>query len=182
MSLSRRIILLGLTLPLLSACGEVRQELGFGRNVPDEFAVVDRAPLSIPPDYTLRPPRPGASRPQDIGTDRQASEVVFGSKKGKATSKVSSASEQAILEASGADKADPNIRETVDRETSQKVVADEHLVQKLLNWNSKPEPPATAVDPVAEADRIKKAKENNEPITTGATPVIEKEKTGWLGL
>ncbi len=182
MSMSRRIILIGLTLPLLSACGELRQELGFGRNVPDEFAVVDRAPLSLPPDYTLRPPRPGASRPQEVGSDRQASEVVLGGKSGKGQT-APSASEQAIIEASGGSKADPNIRETVDRETAQKVVADEHLVKELLNWSGEPKKaPATTVDPAAEAERIKKANESGEPITTGATPVIEKEKTGWLGL
>ena len=32
---------------------------------PDEFAVVTRAPLSMPPDYGLRPPRPGAARPNE---------------------------------------------------------------------------------------------------------------------
>ncbi len=36
------------------------------RSSPDEFAVESRAPLTIPPDFALRPPQPGAPRPQEI--------------------------------------------------------------------------------------------------------------------
>ena len=34
-----------------------------GKRSPDEFAVVRRAPLILPPDYGLRPPRPGETGP-----------------------------------------------------------------------------------------------------------------------
>jgi hypothetical protein len=44
------------------------------------------------------------------------------------------------------------------------------------------EKPATVVDPEAEADRIKNAQEQNQPINGGATPVIEKQTKGWLDL
>ena len=37
------------------------------KRAPDEFAVVRRAPLIVPPDFDLRPPDPGAPRP-NIGT------------------------------------------------------------------------------------------------------------------
>ena len=33
--------------------------------MPDEFAVESRAPLTVPPDFDLRPPEPGAPRPQE---------------------------------------------------------------------------------------------------------------------
>ena len=33
------------------------------RKRPDEFAIGKQAPLVIPPDYALAPPRPGAPRP-----------------------------------------------------------------------------------------------------------------------
>jgi hypothetical protein len=45
----------------LSACGKN----GYDRDRPDEFAVARQAPLVIPPDFALVPPRPGAPRPQD---------------------------------------------------------------------------------------------------------------------
>jgi hypothetical protein len=39
----------------LSACGKnLQEDLGLVKKAPDEFAVVTRAPLSVPPDYTLR--------------------------------------------------------------------------------------------------------------------------------
>jgi hypothetical protein len=63
----------------LSGCEGVKKELGLGKNPPDEFQVVSRAPLSLPPDYNLRPPEPGAPRPQEGTARDQAETAVFGS-------------------------------------------------------------------------------------------------------
>jgi hypothetical protein len=65
--MSVRRIVLAAALPLaLTACEGVKQELGLTKQPPDEFAVVaSKAPLVVPPDFTLRPPRPGAPRPQE---------------------------------------------------------------------------------------------------------------------
>ncbi|MDR3424526.1 MAG: DUF3035 domain-containing protein [Alphaproteobacteria bacterium] len=180
MPLSRKLLLLGVSVLLLAACGETREDLGLGRSSPDEFAVVERPPLSMPPDFGLRPPRPGEPRPQAIDTDKQASAALFN---GAAPAQESAPSdaEKALLTAAGVSKADSDIRETVDRESAQKVVASPHLVDRLLHW-SDDQKPATTVDAAAEAERIKKAKEDNKPVTEGATPVIEKTTSGWLGL
>src|SRR5271170_5688822 len=57
----------------LSGCGsDLSRTFGFTRDAPDEFSVTTRAPLSMPPDYTLRPPRPGATRPQEMTATRAA--------------------------------------------------------------------------------------------------------------
>lgn len=185
MSLSRSLFLLGPSLLLgsallLTACSEVREDLGLGRNAPDEFAVVERPPLAMPPDFGLRPPRPGAPRPQAVDTSERASAALF-SGDTSAQTKNASEGEKALLSAAGAAKADANIRDIVDRESAQKVVASPHLVQQLLDWHDEKKP-ATTVDATAEAARIKKAQEANQPVTTGATPVIEKQTSGWLGL
>lgn len=43
-----------------AACGEgLKQDLGLSKQAPDEFAVVRNAPLSLPPNFNLRPPKPG---------------------------------------------------------------------------------------------------------------------------
>ena len=65
--MSARKLVLAATLPLaLAACEGVKQELGMTKQAPDEFAVVaSKAPLVVPPEFTLRPPRPGAPRPQE---------------------------------------------------------------------------------------------------------------------
>jgi len=180
MLLMRPVLLIFSAAFLLSACSELREDLGLGRNPPDEFAVVERPPLSLPPDFALRPPRPGAPRPQAVDTSRQASEALFSGNAGGDQSAPSPA-EKALLEASGADKAEANIRDLVDRDASQKVSASPHLLARLLGKESD-EKPATTVDPAAEAERLKKAKEEGKPLNAGATPVIEKQDSGWLGL
>ena len=180
MSLSRSIVLLGFVGLLLSACGELRQDLGLGRTPPDEFAVVERPPLSMPPDFGLIPPRPGAPRPQEADTAKQAQDVLFNGGAAARSAFVSS-SEKALLANSGAAKADPAIRTMVDRESSQKVEASPHLVERLMDVGAD-QKPAVTVDAEAEAARIKKAKEDNQPVTQGATPIIEKQTSGWLGM
>src|SRR6185437_15451701 len=44
----------------LSGCNTLRREAGLTKQAPDEFAVVTKAPLIIPPNFNLRPPAPGA--------------------------------------------------------------------------------------------------------------------------
>lgn len=167
---------------ILSGCGGVADTLGFGRNPPDEFAVVDRPPLSLPPDYTLRPPKPGAPRPQEINMTQRAGSVLFGqNSKAAEGDQAKSGTEAALLEAVGASKADPNIRETIDREASQKVVGNRHLVDELLWWKEKPSD-ATTVDAAAEKERLDAKKAEGAAPTEGATPVIERQKRKFLGM
>ena len=44
---------------------------------PDEFAVYSRAPLSLPPDFGLRPPRPGVTRPQTVMPRNEAKKALL---------------------------------------------------------------------------------------------------------
>jgi len=184
MTSPRLFLALGLAALALSACSDMRESLGLGRNPPDEFAVVDRPPLSMPPDFGLRPPKPGAPRPQEVDMTQRASQTLFGTEINKTPGAIAgdlSPSEKALLETSGATRADPDIRTTVDREASDKVVSSPHLVDELLWWKSDEKPGAT-VDAPAEAARIRAAKESGAPINQGATPIIEKQKSSWLGL
>jgi hypothetical protein len=61
---------------LLPGCSDMRVALGMDRVGPDEFVVESRAPLTIPPDFNLRPPQPGAPRPQEIPATERARRVV----------------------------------------------------------------------------------------------------------
>ena len=84
----------------LAACGG-------GRKGPDEFAISRNAPLVVPPDFALTPPRPGEARP--IGQDAQgaASEALFGP---GVRVPPKSAAELQLLDKAGATKTDPAIR------------------------------------------------------------------------
>ena len=65
---------------LLTGCtgnSKVGRVLGFEKSTPDEFAVVKRAPLTLPPDYGLRPPKPGAPRPQAVSPRSDAKKSLL---------------------------------------------------------------------------------------------------------
>src|SRR6185369_5402368 len=62
----------------LAGCENTKEMLGLTKRSPDEFQVVSRAPLSMPPDYSLRPPTPGAARPQEGTVQQQAEGIVTG--------------------------------------------------------------------------------------------------------
>lgn len=87
------------------ASGCARNKLG--RSGPDEFAVARQAPLVIPPDFSLTPPRPGAARANDVSPNAQALEALFGGAAQR------SAGESATIAAAGVDSDDPGIRSTV---------------------------------------------------------------------
>ena len=59
-----KVALLGGLAFAVSGCESTRETFGLNKTAPDEFQVVSRAPLSLPPDFTLRVPDPGAPRPQ----------------------------------------------------------------------------------------------------------------------
>jgi hypothetical protein len=51
---------------------------GLNRARPDEFAVARNAPLVVPPDFALTPPRPGEASPNAVDSRTQAIEALFG--------------------------------------------------------------------------------------------------------
>lgn len=139
-----------------SACTSgVRQALGAERTTPDEFRVVTIAPLTVPPEYALRPPRPGELRAEDIFQDRQAQRALFGDLEG------SDATDAEILFAAraGAADANPDVRALIDGETAALVRKDRSFADRILFWRDgetvvvqggDPEP----IDPEEERERI----------------------------
>lgn len=65
-----RLTVLLLSAVALTACGG-------GKNSPDEFAVVNRPPLYVPPEADLKPPRPGEPNAQSMDPGRRAFEALF---------------------------------------------------------------------------------------------------------
>ena len=51
----KKIIISSLCIATLCACGVTKRTLGIEKESPDEMMVVSRAPLSIPPEFGLRP-------------------------------------------------------------------------------------------------------------------------------
>lgn len=172
----------------LGACSNVRKQLGMTKQSPDEFRVVSRAPLTLPPDYNLRPPRPGAVRPQGGSPTEQARQAVFRAPQPKGALPVATAAptgngpsigEKAFLKSAGADLADPNVRTLVNRETSEINQADKDLLQLLVFWRE-PEPTGSIVDAKAEARRLRENTALGKDATAGETPTIERRKKALL--
>lgn len=76
MNKTTSLILLAIGSTTLAACGSDGGILG--RERPDEFAVQRQAPLVVPPDFNLKPPVPGAPRPNEGTAAEQALDVLFG--------------------------------------------------------------------------------------------------------
>jgi hypothetical protein len=172
----------------LAGCGDsLDKQLGLEQPPPDEFRVVERAPLSVPPRFQLRPPEPGAPRPQE-GTPRQRAESAVFTREGErdraaaqrfAESPGLSQGERRLLARAGADEAPDDIRQVVNREADRLREADEALLEDLIFWREAPKP-GTVVDAEAEARRIRENQAVGNEVTEGETPTIEPEEKGFL--
>jgi len=163
----------------LSACSNPRRSLWLEKAPPDEFAVAARAPLSIPPEFTLRPPQPGAPRPQEGRVQDQALAALTGERATPARRQSLSAGEQALLTQAGADNVPEDIRRTVDSETSALVAESETFTDRLVFWRD-PESPATLVDPQEESRRLRENQALGASPAEGAMPTIKREKKALL--
>jgi hypothetical protein len=138
----------------LAGCTGVKSALGVDKKPPDEFAVVTKAPLVIPPDFALHPPRPGAQDSQQLTPSQSAEQTVFGKVASQeAPSADQSQGELALLEAAGAQNADGSIRGMVASD-SKAASKDASLTDRLMFWKGD----ATAdqaVDGATEQGRIK---------------------------
>jgi hypothetical protein len=197
------VVLVAVAALALSACGDsTKRALGLERTPPDEFAVVPRAPLSQPPDFNLRPPRPGADDLTTLSTREQARQAVFrgdvpadnsrtGTDRlrfgtGPATQAAprenvtrNTTGESALLSRAGALETDPLIRSQVDRESAVLVEENENFVRNLLGL--KQDSPGSVVDAGAEARRIREAQALGVPPSEGEqTPTIERTNNSLL--
>jgi hypothetical protein len=100
----RNILILGAVALALAGCSKSGRA---GRNGPDELAISRNAPLVVPQDFSLLPPKPGS--PQAAGQDAQAAamEALFGP---GVKPPPRSAAEQQLLDKAGAGNIDPAIR------------------------------------------------------------------------
>lgn len=153
---------------LLAGCGSVSKTLGLDRSSPDEFQVMSQAPLSMPPDYQLRPPKPGAPRPSDGTTAAEARAALFGGSDGAMAAAGPSNGTDALLAKAGAGSGDGEIRNEVDSDHAALVKQNDGLVNDILFWRDG-RPPATVVDASAEDQRLRRAKADGQAPTDGDT-------------
>jgi Protein of unknown function (DUF3035) len=177
---ARTIAALG-TLFALAGCGGIGDELtrafGLTRDAPDEFQVTTRAPLSMPPDLQLRPPRPGTPRPQEQ-SERTAAEAALVPQAALGSDDPAggvSAGQSALVQAAGP-AAPADIRRKVDADASM-AAADTSLTDRLMFWKQKP-PPGVVVDPQRESQRLRENAALGQNPEQGDTPIIQRKRAG----
>lgn len=167
----------------LGGCESVKQELGIGvKRPPDEFAVYSRAPLSMPPDFALRPPAPGAGT-DSLAARNNAKDVLLGNATPQPASSAGltqvSPGTEALLGRTGGLNAQNDIREQVNRESTVLAEAQLSFTERLMFWKDTPEEGAV-VNPSEEAQRIRENQALGKPVVTGETPIIERRPKGTL--
>ena len=66
-----------IALMVVSGCSQFKNITGTGKNPPDEFAVVERPDLVVPPEFELAPPNPGEPSPQDLASATGTLRALF---------------------------------------------------------------------------------------------------------
>lgn len=132
MSINRVMTAVALTgaLAATAGCQSTKQALGMNKVVPDEFRVVTMAPLTVPPEYALRPPAPGEPRPQELQPESAARQALLGARQGAQRSE----GERILASRAGADRADPLARYVVDDEFGDLAHKEEGWANRLLFW------------------------------------------------
>ena len=149
----------------LAGCTGVKESFGAAKQAPDETAITTRAPLVVPATFDLKAPQPGAPRPQDADVAAAAQKVLGGAPKQTAASQA----EQELLAASGAEKADPRVRQALRSEVREQSKRKSYA-DGVLFWRGKKGENGTPIDPKEEAERLNVAM----PAQPAEAPVIEK--------
>lgn len=167
-NLLRASVLLAAGLMLVS-CNSIREAAGITKTPPDEFAVVTKAPLIIPPDYNLHPPKPGAAPLNQTSPTQTAQAALYSDDTASVAATIDgnySQAEKMLLATSGAATADDSIRRVIAADNANAEDTGS-LTDSLLFGGSDAPVGDKPVDADAEAARIAASK-------NGATPADKK--------
>ncbi|MCA8901752.1 MAG: DUF3035 domain-containing protein [Hyphomonas sp.] len=142
------LLALGAALMTATACSS-----GTTARTPDEFRVVTKAPLTVPPDYSLRPPQAGGTIPAEVQAARDDTATAFGSTIGAGAS----ASERALVASAGANAVSSLVRTEVDYDETKAIRKSKSIGDRVMFWRSD-----------NEEDAASAAQDNatgNEPVT-----------------
>lgn len=169
------------SLVTLAGCGEssLARTFGLTRDAPDEFAVTTQAPLSMPPDFNLRPPRPGVLRPQQRPEREQAEEALVPqlALTGTGGAGAVSRGQAALLDDAGP-RAAADVRQQVDQD-AQLEQASAGFLDRVLTWR-KTDTRNLEVDPERETQRIRQNTALGQPTESGVTPTIAPKRESWF--
>src|SRR3990167_3356061 len=140
------ILAAGAALAATSACSSNGDN---GGSTPNEFRVVTKAPLSVPPEYSLRPPGAGTTTPAAVEAATGVT-TAFGTTHGQNAS----ASEKALVAAAGANAANSAVRAQIDYEETKSIRKSASISDRVFFWRKdKAEDAASAATDNATGDQ-----------------------------
>jgi len=158
----------------LSACSGVSKALTQTKATPDEFAVYTRAPLTMPPDYGVRPKPGGKDEASSLsGSPQETARRVLLNNSSQTIEPVRAATPgtTALLTRAGVSKAEPDIRQVINRETTAYAEEDKSVIDNMLFWRTNQT--GTIVNADEETKRIQESQALGQPVNEGTTPEIK---------
>ncbi len=150
----------------LGGCHSVSNTLGMTKVSPDEFRVVAKAPLILPPDYSLRPPAPGEPTPAELQPESAARQALLGERQKEDRSE----GEKLLVTKAGGDRADPLIRYVVDDQFGALAHKDKGFADWVMFWRKG--------QPAVEVARVDSAASTPAPVDAAAETARIKQLTG----
>ena len=161
---------------LLSGCQSIREATGAAKTPPDEFTVLTKSPLVIPPDFNLRPPQPGIASRNDPDADETGANLNLpqGATTAAGLGATYSDGEKLLLTKTNALSVDPNIRKTITTDVGLEDQGPGFAQKVLFQGADPPKPAATngtagATAPAATAPAAAPAA---NPPATAAAPAM----------
>jgi len=159
---------------LSTGCASAGKALGMSKAAPNEFNILTKPPLVVPPEYNLRPPREGELNVEEKYATVAARQALLGEiDPAKPTQ-----GEAVLIAKAGGGRADPAVRVIIDGENSIER-KNRGFADRVLFWrNGKAVgPDGTPLDPDQEARRQQAVQS-----ATGGNPVEIKRRPGGAKL
>lgn len=116
---------------IATGCTSTSRALGLEKSAPNEFNILTKAPLIVPPEYNLRPPAIGASSVENNYTQKTARQALLGNIDDAEPSN----GEVALMAKAGVNRANPEIRLEIDGANSVERKS-QGFTDRVLFWRN----------------------------------------------
>ena len=139
----------------MTACASATKRLGLTTTAPNEFNILTKAPLVVPPEYNLLPPRIGESSSENNYTQEAARKALIGDIDPTEPTR----GEIVLMTKAGVGRANQEVRIEIDGENSVERKTDS-FTDRVLFWQngSARSADGSPLDPDVEARRIQSMK------------------------
>jgi len=136
---------------MILGCTQTTKALGITKNAPNEFNILTKAPLVVPPEYNLRPPQIGTSSSENNYSQESARNALLGNIDDVEPTR----GEVVLMSKAGVGSANPEIRLEIDGSNSVERKS-KGFSDQVLFWKdgSRFSPENAPIDSDIEAKRL----------------------------